>query len=243
MSSVILGLKDLLESYDQIPESEWDLRAVRSGECLSYIAWNSRTKEALVVDPKDEDLEAYRTLIAGLPGYLWLGVIDTHTHADHISVAPLLAEEIGAPLIMHQKSSNTRVSVRIAREIEIPTRSGGLRVLFTPGHTPDAMTVVWGPFAFLGDTVVIGDSGRDDLPGGDAEIHFESLQKLKATLRPELIMLPGHDSEGGRASTWRRQMNSNPSLIQSREDFIRDSNAFNGPSPTLLKQSLRESMK
>jgi glyoxylase-like metal-dependent hydrolase (beta-lactamase superfamily II) len=243
MSTVVLGLKDLLESSDEMPEAEWDLRAVRSGECLSYIAWNSRTKEALVVDPKDEDLEAYRTLITDLPGYLWLGVIDTHTHADHISAAPILAEEIVAPLIMHQKSSNTRVGIRIAREIDIPTHSGGLKFLFTPGHTPDAMTVVWGPFAFLGDTVVIGDSGRDDLPGGDSEIHFESLQKLKATLRPELILLPGHDSEGGRASTWQREMISNPSLIQTREDFIRESNAFDGPSPTLLRQSLRENMK
>lgn len=241
--SEVKTLSELLEPNEPRPAGEWELRAIRSEQCLSYVAWNTKSKEALLIDPKEEDIEAYRTLHRELSDYLWLGVIDSHTHADHISVAALLSEEFKAPLIMHQLAPSERVHIRVARDTTLASHAAPLRIFATPGHTKDSLTPIWGPFLFGGDTLLFGDTGRDDLPGGDAEDHYESLQTLKNVARPEMIVLPGHDHKGGRASSWASQLQTNVSLTQSREDFVRESNAFDAPAPKLLKKSLKENFK
>jgi glyoxylase-like metal-dependent hydrolase (beta-lactamase superfamily II) len=103
--------------------------------------------------------------------------------------------------------------------------------------------VIWGPFIFGGDTLLYGDTGRDDLPGGDPEAHYDSVQSVKAHARPEMIVLPGHDHKGGRASTWATQLKVNSSLTQEREDFVREAGSFEAPAPKLLKKSLFENFK
>lgn len=239
----IKKLDEVLLQGEPRPSPEWELRVIRSEQCLSYVAWNTRTKEALLVDPKEEDADAYRALFSELKDYLWLGVIDSHTHADHISIAAQLSEELRAPLIMHTLAPSQRVHIRVAKDTSIPSRAAPLQVVATPGHTQDALTPIWGPFIFGGDTVLYGDTGRDDLPGGDAEDHYESIQTLKSIAKPEMIVLPGHDHKGGRASTWATQLEVNPSLTQDREDFVRESTAFDAPAPKLLKKSLKENFK
>ena len=217
--------------------------AVQSDQCFSYVAWNEQTQEALVIDPKQEDFDAYVSIAAPLAGYLWLGVIDTHTHADHVSAAATLAEHLHAPVIMHHLTPSQRVDVRIGRETALPSRAAPLRIIPTPGHTPDSITPIWGPFIFGGDTILYGDVGRDDLPGGSPEAHYASVQHLKSVARAEMIMLPGHDHKGGRASTWGEQLRCNASLTQAREEFISEAASFDGAAPALLKVSLRENFK
>lgn len=243
MKTEIKTLESLLGPGETRPASEWQLKVVQSEQCLSYVAWNERTHEALVIDPKEEDVEAYRTIHRELKDYLWLGVIDSHTHADHVSIAAQLADEIGAPLIMHALAPSQRVQIRVSKNTSLPSRAALLQLIWTPGHTQDAITPIWGPFLFGGDTILIGDTGRDDLPGGDAEAHFESIQVLKRIAKPEMIVLPGHDHKGGRATTWATQLRENASLIQSREDFIRESMSFDAPAPKLLKKSLKENFR
>ncbi len=243
MSTTVRKLEEILVAGEKPPAAEWQLRAVQSEQCLSYVAWNTKTKEALVFDPKEEDLEAYLSIADELSGYLWLGIIDSHTHADHVSVAAALAGKLKAPLIMQAKSPSQRVDVRICKETALPTHGGPLRFLLTPGHTLDSITVIWGPFLFGGDTVLFGDAGRDDLPGGDATAHYESLQAVKWAAQPEMILLPGHDNSGGRASSWATQLKVNASLAQKREDYVREAEAFDAPGPTFLKKSLRENFK
>ena len=114
----------------------------------------------------------------------------------------------------------------------------------TPGHTADSITLAWGPYLFGGDTVLYGDTGRDDLPTGDAGRHFESITLLKKHAKPDWILLPGHDHKGGRASSWRSQLEGlNPSLNEAKDDFIREAAAFSAPAPLLLKEALRENFK
>lgn len=239
----IRKLEEFLVEGEPRPASEWQLRMIRSEQCLSYVAWNERTREALLVDPKEEDIEAYRAVYQELNGYLWLGVIDSHTHADHISIAAQLSDEFKSPLIMHNLAPSQRVHIRVAKDTSIPSKAAPLQIIATPGHTQDALTLIWGPFLFGGDTVLFGDTGRDDLPGGDAEDHYDSIQTLKSSARPEMIVLPGHDHKGGRASTWATQLSVNASLTQSRADFVRESTAFDAPAPKLMKKSLKENFK
>lgn len=230
-------------SAEPRPSAEWGLCAVQSEDCLSYIAWNTRTREALLVDPKDHDLPAYQKKAAELEDYRWIAVVDTHTHADHISIASKMAHELRAPLVMHVLSPSQRVDLRVSHDTWLPATAAPLHLWHTAGHTPDSMTAAWGPYVFAGDTVLYGDSGRDDLPGGNASAHYESLQKLKRVLKSDQIFLPGHDHKGGRASSWGTQLANNGSLTQERDDFVRESEAFDAPAPKLLKRSLRENFK
>ncbi len=245
MSTITKTLQELLtpgEAWNA--DQPWDLRSIQSEQCLSYVAWNRSTHEALVVDPKDTDLEAYRSLAKNeLKGYIWLAVIDTHTHADHISCAADLASELGAPLVMHAGAPSKRVDLRVSRTTRIPSIASPVELLITPGHTQDSLTPIWGPFLFGGDTVLFGDTGRDDLPGGSASDHFESIQLIKKFATPQSILLPGHDHKGGRASTWATQLKVNSSLTQPREQFIQEAEAFDAPAPALLKKSLKENFK
>lgn len=245
MSSIVKKITEMMTESMPSISAEWDARSIRSDECVSYVSWNTKTKEAIIVDPKVEDMDSYLEVAKSIPGYLWLGVIDTHTHADHVSCAAELSTRLGAPYVMHEKAPSARVSIRVSglKSTAFPARAGPLLFIPTPGHTPDSVTVIWGPYIFGGDTVLFGDVGRDDLPGGNPEAHYESLSLIKAVARDDMILLPGHDHKGGRASSWKEQMQINTSLSQTRDVFVREAAAFDAPAPALLKKSLRENFK
>ncbi len=243
MSTTVSTLEQILLAGEATPEDQWQLRAIQSDQCVSYIAWNTLAREAIVIDPKLEDIAAYRSIAVELIGYIWLGVVDTHTHADHISAASQVAQELQAPLLMHIASASRRVHLRASRDTLLTSHAASVHLLLTPGHTPDSITVIWGPFLFGGDTLLFGDTGRDDLPGGDPEAHFESLQKIKNVAKPEMILLPGHDSKSVRASSWATQLKINVSLSQEQKDFVCEAAAFEAPAPARLKESLRENLK
>lgn len=240
MSESIRDLSDILFADEPALPSPWHLKVVQSGQCLSYVAWNTESREAILVDPKREDTEAYCTVEAMLPGFTWLAVFDTHTHADHVSCAALFARELKTTFIMHRSSPSGKVTRRVEGGESLPSRTAPLHMLHTPGHAPDSLTLFWGPFIFGGDTLLFGDTGRDDLPGGDAEAHFESIRKIVAFAKPEMILLPGHDHRGGRASSWKTQLLLNPSLTQTRDVFVPEARAFKAPPPADMDEALKK---
>lgn len=237
-STRIQNVVELKSDSCEIPAG-WNARAVINDDNMTYLVWNDSTREGIVVDPMQEDLESILSLIRNqLRDYRFLAVIDTHTHADHISCAADLAEALHAPLIQHALSPSKRIHLRVHRDTAVSAAAGPLHLLMTPGHTPDSMTPIWGPFILGGDTLLYGDTGRDDLPGGDPAAHWESLQKIKAFVQPGMILLPGHDGEGGRISSWKTQLEINSSLRQDQKTFLSDAGSYVGPSPKLLKESL-----
>jgi len=243
LEPIIKSLREVLSSEEQLPPPAWQLKLIRSADCLSYVVWNTDTKEAVLIDPKQEDIGTYTQIQKELSNHRWLAVIDTHTHADHISAAAQMAEALNAPLVMHHQSPSSRIHIRICRNTQISSQAGDIRLVMTPGHTGDGITPLWGPFAFTGDTVLYGDVGRDDLPGGNPAAHFQSLEDLKAVLHSQTLICPGHDNRGGRISSWATQLKINSSLTQGREDYIQESAAFDAPAPALFKKALVENFK
>jgi sulfur dioxygenase len=237
MQTQVLTFSQMIQDGAKLP-ANWEVRAVVNDDNFTYLAYNTQSREALWVDPMKDDWETLLAESRKLEGYRFLAVIDTHTHADHISCAAELADAIHAPLVMHEGAPSRKIHLRISRDVKLPSAAAPLEILITPGHTRDSITPIWGPFLFGGDTLMYGDTGRDDLPGGDPEAHYESLQKIKARATAEMVMLPGHDGSGGRVSTWKTQLEVSPSLTQSRETFIAEAGSYVGPSPKLLKESL-----
>jgi sulfur dioxygenase len=242
MQTLVKDFSDVVKDGAQLPEG-WKVRVIINDDNMTYLAVNEPAREFLVVDPVREDWEQLVREVKSFSGYRFLGVIDTHTHADHVSSAGELAEHFGAPLIMHRGAPSSKVHLRVSRDVELPSVASPLKLLVTPGHTQDCITPIWGPFIFSGDMILWGDTGRDDLPGGDPLAHYQSLQKIRAAVTPDMILAPGHDGEGGRLSSWRTQLEVNASLTQDQATFVKEAGSYSGPAPKLLKESLFENFK
>lgn len=243
MSTTIKDIRALIQDKTPLPDA-WQAKVVINDDNMTYLVWNDQSREAIIVDPVKEDLATLLSIAnTDLGDYRLIAVIDTHTHADHLSCASELAENLGIPLIQHEQSPSKKVHIRVSRDTTLSSAAGPLKLLVTPGHTGDCITPIWGPFLFGGDTLLFGDTGRDDLPGGDAKAHWESLQKIKLHATPDTLVLPGHDSEGGRTSSWKNQLEINPALKQDQSSFMKDGGAWTGPAPKLLKESLFENFK
>ena len=126
-------------------------------------------------------------------------LIETHVHADHLSAAPYIQEELGGEICIgthitvvqdefgklfnegtrfQRDGSQFDILFEDNHEYQIGALSG--RALHTPGHTPACMTHVIGDAAFVGDTLFQPDAGtaRADFPGGDARALYKSIQKI-----------------------------------------------------------------
>lgn len=176
--------------------------AVGPMENFSYLIADREGGEAVVVDPAFET-DPITAKAQSLKVSIEL-IILTHHHFDHVNAASALQSITGARIIAHESAAHLlHGSVCVDRTVKdgdlIQCGSGTLKVIHTPGHTPDGICLlVDDKWLLTGDTLFIGNCGRTDLPGGSPEELFESLQKLKR-LPDHLIVLPGHDY--GRAST------------------------------------------
>ena len=128
-------------------------------------------------------------------------ILETHVHADHLSAAPWLQEQVGGKIGIGAQITVVQDTFgKIFNEGTRFQRDGSqfdrlfaegdtfdigaipVRVMHTPGHTPACLTYVAGDAAFVGDTLFMPDSGtaRCDFPGGSAQEMWESVQRILA---------------------------------------------------------------
>lgn len=128
-------------------------------------------------------------------------ILETHVHADHLSAAPYLKEQLGGTLAIGEHIKVVQnVFGKAFNEGSEFQRDGSqfdhlltddetftvgniqARALHTPGHTPACMSFLIGDALFVGDTLFMPDFGtaRCDFPGGDATTLYQSIQKLFA---------------------------------------------------------------
>ena len=205
--------------------------------CLSYLIGCGQAGAAIVVDPARDRIDEYLRL-ARRKGVKITHILETHTHADHISGNRELAELTQAPILLHRESRAVFEHGTVEDGDAIRIGSVGLKVLHTPGHTPDSICVLvtdhgrgeepW--FVLTGDTIFIGDVGRPDLGGAQAAgALFDSLQRTILTLDDSVEVYPAHGSGSlcGRAmssksaSTIGFERRFNLALrAQSRTEFV-----------------------
>src|SRR6266480_1154087 len=168
---------------------------ITTGGCQSYLVGCADTRAAVLIDPEITQLDRYLGLAAH-NGLHIRYLIDTHTHADHFSATAELARRLAVPVVMHRESGAPFVDMRVDDGEMMALGRLRLQVLHTPGHTRDSVCLVVEDRVFTGDTLLIGATGRTDLPGGDPEALHESLFQRLLRLDSGLKVFPAHEYKG-----------------------------------------------
>ena len=170
-------------------------------------------------------------------------VIDTHTHADHFSASHELGRKLGVPVVMHRDSPAPFADLRLLDGDMLVIGNIRMQAIHTPGHTRDSMCLLTGDRLFTGDTLLIGATGRTDLPTGDPEALYDSLFNGILKLDPALKVFPAHDYKQKGSSTIAEELASNPRLQKrDRAEFVEMMQHLNLTAPTHLTEALRTNM-
>jgi hydroxyacylglutathione hydrolase len=204
-----------------------------------YLIGCPETHEAAVVDPA---WDASKILKIAQPNLKIRHILLTHGHPDHSNATELLLQATDAQVYLHSDEVDymKEVAQNFGMSLDFMTRRssnihtvsdgdtilvGKIRVqcLHTPGHTPGSLCFLVEGNLISGDTLFVDACGRVDMPGGDPEKMWSSLNRKLRALDDNIILLPGHDYGGSPKSTIGEQKRNNPYMqYESLARFIRD---------------------
>ncbi|RIX76417.1 aminotransferase class V-fold PLP-dependent enzyme [Acidovorax cavernicola] len=187
-------------------------RFVVDGACC-YLLADADSRRCVVIDPLPE-LTGQLTQWLGCHGYTLAAVLDTHSHGDHASSAPVLRAAV-PPSQREPGPVDALGWPEGAQQIALGTLK--LTRLAVPGHTADAVAYLLHDtdglrLAFVGDTVMPGALGRSDFAQSEPLAFGPSLLKLQQALQPDTLMLPGHDYDDRFAATLSTECAAQPLL-------------------------------
>lgn len=197
-------------------------------ETFSYVVYDQEGGHAAVIDPVlDYDPKSGRTRTDGAQRLVdfvrahkltvdW--ILETHAHADHLSAAPFVREQVGGRIAIGEKIVEVQKIFREVFNLEKQFLTDGSQfdklfaegetfnvgeldaeVIYTPGHTPADMSWRIGDAVFVGDTLFMPDVGtaRCDFPGGNAHTLYHSIQRL-LSMDDDTRLFMCHDYPGDR---------------------------------------------
>lgn len=210
---------------------------INKANCRTYLL--SAGGEAALVDPVRERIDGYMREIKDRGLRLTL-VLETHMHADHLMLGRGVKDVLAVPFVMHRLSPSPLVD-RHVDEGDVLTLGGEpIRVLHTPGHTPDSCCFVLEGAVLTGDTLLIGGSGRTDFPGGDAGAQYDAVTGRLFALPDSTIVWPAHDYKGRESSTIGAEKRDNPRFGgKSRAEYVALMGALGLPFPDKVQQALQ----
>ena len=214
-------------------------RELNQGKCKSYLLACETTRKASLIDPIREKTDRYLAALAYFGCKLELA-IDTHTHADHRSGVFELKELTGAKVIMHRRAPAPHVDIHVQDGQTIDCGELRLRVLATPGHTPDSMSLYADGKVFTGDTLLIRGTGRTDFQGGDPGLQYDSITKKLFVLPDDTLVYPAHDYRGNTQSSIGEEKRLNPRIAnRSRTEYMELMAKLGLPLPTKIQEVLQ----
>jgi hydroxyacylglutathione hydrolase len=185
-------------------------------------------------------------------------VVDTHVQADHLSGGQALAGLTGAEYCLHESADVEPGFTPLTDERELDLGNVSVKVLHTPGHTPESICLLVtdktrGPdpwFLLTGDTLFVGAVGRPDLPRRVEESAgelYDSLQRKILSLPETLEFYPAHFSgsvcgagmSGKPMSTLAFEKRWNPVLKLDRAAFVEKMTSGSLAKPPEMESILR----
>lgn len=204
----------------------------------TYLLGDDAAKLALIIDPVVEQVERDVARLRAL-GLRLVHTIETHVHADHVTGGGELTARLGSKPVVHRDSPVVCDAVRVGEGDTITAGELVLRVLETPGHTPESMSLVFGHRVFTGDALLIGTCGRTDFQGGDAGALYDSVHHKLFALPDATLVFPAHDYKGHTSSTIAVEKTQNQRLAnRSRDEFITLMKGLGLPPPAKIDIAL-----
>jgi hydroxyacylglutathione hydrolase len=209
--------------------------------CASYLVGDTQAGVAVVVDPAFA-IEQYLD-VAEQEGVRIERVLETHTHADHVSGHGRLALEHGLPVAIHPLAEPDYPFEPLEDGQVVEVGAVRIRVVHTPGHRPEHCSfVVDGALALTGDSMFVGAAARPDLAVAareGAEDLYASLGRL-VDLGDDVQIYPGHVAGslcGGKmssdtSSTIAKERATNEALqFHDVQEFVLVSASVSTPRP------------
>lgn len=188
------------------------------GDNFSYVIADEKTKEAAVVDPSFNSAEIISLLNS--QGFRAKYVIDTHYHFDHTSGNQDIKAAFGAKIVAHKLSRIAKDIVVVDEDI-VKVGEIRIKIIHTPGHSPDSICLLFDNKLLTGDTLFVGECGRTDLPDGNARDMYHSLFDRLMELDDNIEVYPGHDYGPRPYSTIGLEKKTNYTLEKrTLEEFI-----------------------
>jgi glyoxylase-like metal-dependent hydrolase (beta-lactamase superfamily II) len=208
-------------------------------QCKTYLVGCENTRKALLVDPVRERIDRYLAVLA-YHGLKLDAILDTHTHADHATASFEFQRLLGVRLIMHRRAPVPRVDRYVDDGDSICAGDVKLDVLYTPGHTPDSISLYVGDRVLTGDVMLIRGTGRADFAGGDAGIQYDSITGKLFELPDDTLVFPGHDYRGNTQSTIGEEKQHNPRIAgRSRKQYVELMDSIEFPLPSKIQEVLQ----
>jgi glyoxylase-like metal-dependent hydrolase (beta-lactamase superfamily II)/rhodanese-related sulfurtransferase len=162
----------------------------RDTGCLAYLLADPVERVAVLVDPGIE-VAPYLALLRD-DGFSLAAIVETHTHADHLAGHARLHAATDAPIWVSHRSPAEYPHRTLADGDALPFGREEIRVLETPGHTRDHLSLRVGGRVLTGDTLLLGSCGRTDLGDGSPDLLWESLTEKLLQLPAETEVYPAH---------------------------------------------------
>jgi sulfur dioxygenase len=210
----------------------------RESSTYTYLIGCEQTRQAVLIDTVKSEIDRYLQLLAELDLSLAY-VLDTHTHADHITGAGALRDATGACTLLGQEANSACVSKAMHDGEIITVGQLIIKAVHTPGHTDDSYSFILENqgehYAFTGDTLLIRGTGRTDFQNGSAAEQYTSLFGLLLTLPDNTWVYPAHDYKGWTVSTIGEERAHNPRLqVQNAAEYIRLMDNLKLPNPKMM---------
>ncbi len=209
----------------------------------TYLIASRLGGEALIIDSVLEHTDQYLRLLEELDLKL-VKVVDTHTHADHITAMGALRDWTNCVTVMGDESGADVVSMRVKEGDTIDIEGLCIDVIYTPGHTSDSYTFKLGDRIFTGDTLFIRGTGRTDFQNGDPEAQYDSIFNKLLRLPDETLVYPGHDYKGETVSSIGEEKRFNPRLqVSSAAEYADIMNGLNLANPKMMDVAVPANQK
>lgn len=204
---------------------------MRAENCFAYLIADPDAREAALVDPRADRVEDYLRDLE-VRGLRLRVVIETHTHADHISGAAELRARTGAEALVSDRATSEVATGRLRDGDRISVGHQEIQVLASPGHTNDSISLLVDGALLTGDALLVGGAGRTDFQNGSPEALYDTLHRRFAGLPGDLTVYPGHDYAGRTHSTLAQERQTNALLrLTERDQFVATLRAGRQPKP------------
>jgi glyoxylase-like metal-dependent hydrolase (beta-lactamase superfamily II)/rhodanese-related sulfurtransferase len=204
----------------------------------TYILFDEATRDALIIDPTDEEIERDLAQLRTF-GLKLAWTVETHAHADHITSAGMLAEHTGALTAAPEGCGITTAAVQLKDGDTLRFGGEEIRALHTPGHTLGSMCYVWRDQVFTGDTLLINGCGRTDFQSGSSEAMYRSVTQVLFALPEDTTVWPGHDYHGQTHSTIGAEKAGNARFAgKTLAEFVAIMAALHLPPPRRIAEAV-----